>query len=113
MNKSFLTAASLGGMAGATTATLLICNTIQSVSGWFHRGAALGVAIFVTMSITFFLQRRPEGSTVGGLAFDTLGHVPSVGERFRVNDVDFTILEAGSHRVRRLRVEVHHDESDT
>ena len=58
------------------------------------------------------IAEHEDYDTVGGLAFDALGHVPAVGERFRVDDVDFTILEAGSHRVGRVRVEVHHEESD-
>jgi len=58
------------------------------------------------------VAEHEEYDTVGGLAFDALGHVPSVGERFKADNVDFTILEAGSHRVRRLRVEVRREESD-
>lgn len=48
--------------------------------------------------------------TIGGLAFSVLGRVPAAGEQFRVSDVDFTILEAGDHRVRRLRVRIRPEE---
>jgi len=72
MRKSFFTSASFTGMAGATTATILICNTVQSVSGWFNRGVALGIAVLVTFGITFLIQQRPQDTKLGSLIFMTL-----------------------------------------
>ncbi len=44
--------------------------------------------------------------TVGGLAFHELGEVPEPGATFRVNGVEFTILEVAEHSIRRLRIDL-------
>ena len=56
MKKSFFTAASFTGMAGATMAVLLICNTIQHATGFFCREFALGVAVAVSFVLAFLFQ---------------------------------------------------------
>ncbi len=43
--------------------------------------------------------------TIGGLVFETLGHLPAKGERIKFRSVVFTVLEVEGNRVRRLRVE--------
>jgi len=43
--------------------------------------------------------------TIGGLIFETLGHLPAKGEKIKFRSVRFTVLEVEGNRVRRLRVE--------
>lgn len=59
----------------------------------------------VNEQMAIHVPQQEDYDTVGGLAFTVLGRVPSVGEQFRVNGIDFTILEVGKHRIKRLRVE--------
>jgi CBS domain containing-hemolysin-like protein len=51
------------------------------------------------------VPEHEDFDTVGGLAFSVLGRVPAAGDHFAVSDVDFTVIEAGDHRVKRMRVE--------
>lgn len=52
------------------------------------------------------LPTEGEYVTVGGLAFHTLGRVPSPGETFRVNGALFTVVDVEDHRIRRIRIEL-------
>jgi CBS domain containing-hemolysin-like protein len=52
-----------------------------------------------------------EYLTVGGLAFHTLGRVPEPGESFRVDGVDFTVVDVKDHRIRRLVIDLQGAES--
>jgi CBS domain containing-hemolysin-like protein len=42
--------------------------------------------------------------TVGGFVLDRLGRVPAVGERFEIDGLDVTILEAERRRIHKVRV---------
>jgi CBS domain containing-hemolysin-like protein len=44
--------------------------------------------------------------TVGGYAFNTLGRLPSRGESFRSDGVEFTVTEVGDHSIRRVQLEL-------
>jgi len=44
--------------------------------------------------------------TVGGLAFHALGRVPEPGDSFRIEGVEFTVLEVVDHSIRRLRLDL-------
>jgi CBS domain containing-hemolysin-like protein len=44
--------------------------------------------------------------TVGGLAFHALGRVPEPGESFRIEGVEFTVLEVVDHSIRRVRLDL-------
>lgn len=46
--------------------------------------------------------------TIGGLVFETLGHLPTKGEKIKFKSVVFTVLEVEGNRMRRLRVEKKH-----
>ena len=44
--------------------------------------------------------------TVGGFAFNALGRLPSRGESFRSDGVEFTVTEVGDHSIRRVQLEL-------
>jgi CBS domain containing-hemolysin-like protein len=44
--------------------------------------------------------------TVGGFAFNALGRLPSTGESFRSDGVQFTVLEVIDHSIRRVQLEL-------
>jgi CBS domain containing-hemolysin-like protein len=44
--------------------------------------------------------------TVGGFAFNALGRLPSKGESFRSDGVEFTVTEVGDHAIRRVQLEL-------
>ncbi|MFO0908548.1 MAG: hemolysin family protein [Isosphaeraceae bacterium] len=44
--------------------------------------------------------------TVGGLAFHALGRVPEPGATFRVDGVEFQVVEIADHSIRRVRIDV-------
>ena len=44
--------------------------------------------------------------TVGGLAFHALGRVPEPGATFRVEGIEFQILEIADHSIRRVRIDL-------
>ena len=44
--------------------------------------------------------------TVGGFAFNALGRLPSKGESFRSDGVEFTVLEVIDHSIRRVQLEL-------
>jgi CBS domain containing-hemolysin-like protein len=44
--------------------------------------------------------------TVGGLAFHSLGRVPEPGATFRVEGIEFQILEIADHSIRRVRIDL-------
>ena len=44
--------------------------------------------------------------TLGGFAFNTLGRLPSEGERFRSAGVEFTVLRVIDHAIRRVQLEL-------
>ena len=44
-----------------------------------------------------------EANTLGGAVFTLLGHVPSVNERVRLGDVEFTVVETSGCRVLQVR----------
>ncbi len=44
--------------------------------------------------------------TVGGFAFNALGRLPSRGESFRSDGVEFTVTEVGDHAIRRVQLEL-------
>ena len=46
--------------------------------------------------------------TVGGYAFTTLGRVPSAGESFRSNGVEFTVVEVVDHSIRKVQLDLVH-----
>jgi magnesium and cobalt transporter len=44
--------------------------------------------------------------TVGGFAFNALGRLPSKGESFRSDGVEFTVTEVGDHSIRRVQLDL-------
>src|SRR5262249_32833303 len=56
--------------------------------------------------LSLHLPTNGDFSTVGGLAFHSLGRLPEPGTSFRANGVEFIILEIGEHSIRRLRIDV-------
>jgi CBS domain containing-hemolysin-like protein len=52
------------------------------------------------------LPTDAEYLTVGGLALHALGRVPNPGETFRVDGVQFTVVDVKDHRIRRMRIEL-------
>jgi magnesium and cobalt exporter, CNNM family len=46
--------------------------------------------------------------TVGGYAFNALGRVPSAGESFRSEGVEFTVVEVVDHSIRRVQLDLVH-----
>jgi CBS domain containing-hemolysin-like protein len=44
--------------------------------------------------------------TVGGFAFNALGRLPSKGESFRSDGVQFTVTEVGDHSIRRVQLDL-------
>ena len=55
--------------------------------------------------LTFQLPEPDECDTVGGLVIHQLGYIPGADEQLVIEDLRFTILEASSRRIRRLRIE--------
>ncbi len=55
--------------------------------------------------LTFQLPEPDECDTVAGLVIHQLGYIPAVAEQVVINDLCFTILEASSRRIDRLRIE--------
>ena len=47
-------------------------------------------------------------STVGGFAFNALGRVPSAGESFRSDGVEFTVVEVVEHAIRKVQLDLVH-----
>jgi magnesium and cobalt transporter len=45
-----------------------------------------------------------EYTTLGGFLFGQLGHLPQVGERVRVGDLDFEIAQMEGRRVKSVRL---------
>jgi CBS domain containing-hemolysin-like protein len=60
----------------------------------------------VNRAIGVSLPLDEDFETVGGLVFHRLGRVPKVGDRLRVEDVDFTVMDADDRTVKRVRLEV-------
>lgn len=52
------------------------------------------------------LPTDEDFSTVGGLAFSTLGHLPVPGATFRRLGVEFTVLRVEGRSIRRMRVDL-------
>jgi CBS domain containing-hemolysin-like protein len=50
------------------------------------------------------LPTTGDFQTVGGFAFNALGHFPEPGASFRHEGVDFSVVEVSDHSIRRLRV---------
>jgi CBS domain containing-hemolysin-like protein len=44
--------------------------------------------------------------TVGGFAFNALGRLPTKGESFRSDGIEFTVIEVGDHAIRRVQLEL-------
>ena len=44
--------------------------------------------------------------TLGGFAFNALGRLPSPGETFRAEGVEFTVVEVADHAIRRVQLEI-------
>jgi CBS domain containing-hemolysin-like protein len=57
-------------------------------------------------SLNLRLPTDEDYSTVGGLAFSTLGHLPAPGATFRRGGVEFSILRVEGRSIRRLRVDL-------
>ncbi len=55
--------------------------------------------------LAFQLPEPDECDTVGGLVIHQLGYIPDAEEQLVIEDLRFTILEASSRRIRRLRIE--------
>lgn len=56
--------------------------------------------------LNLHLSTDADYFTVGGLAFHSLGRVPTPGETFLADGVRFTVVDVKDHRIRRLRVEL-------
>lgn len=52
------------------------------------------------------LPTEEDFQTIGGLAFNALGHLPGPGESFRSHGIDFTVLEVVEHSIRRLKLDL-------
>ena len=52
------------------------------------------------------LPTNGDFQTVGGFAFNALGRLPSKGESFRSDGVEFTVTEVGDHAIRRVQLEL-------
>ena len=52
------------------------------------------------------LPTNGDFQTVGGFAFNALGRLPSKGERFRADGVEFTVTEVVDHSIRRVQLEL-------
>jgi CBS domain containing-hemolysin-like protein len=52
------------------------------------------------------LPTDDDYSTVGGLAFSTLGHLPEAGTSFTIDGARFTVVSVENHSIRRLRLEL-------
>ncbi len=52
------------------------------------------------------LPTDEDFSTVGGLAFSTLGHLPEAGVSFQREGIDFTVIGVEGHSIRRLRLDL-------
>lgn len=56
------------------------------------------------------LPTDADFSTIGGLAFSTLGHLPEPGTTFRREGIEFTILRVEGRSIRRMQVDLHPSE---
>ena len=56
------------------------------------------------------LPTNGDFQTVGGFAFNTLGHLPDPGDSFRHGGVKFTIAEVGGRSIRRLHLDTRPEE---
>lgn len=54
-----------------------------------------------------------DNATVGGFVVQQLGHYAEVGEKVDYENLSFTVLETDSHRIERLKVEIHPKEDET
>jgi CBS domain containing-hemolysin-like protein len=52
------------------------------------------------------LPTDDDYSTVGGFAFNALGHLPEPGAAFRRDGVEYTVLEVADRSIRRLRLDL-------
>jgi len=57
------------------------------------------------------LPTTGEFQTVGGFAFNALGHLPEPGASFRHDGLDFTVMEVSDHSIRRLKVNLQPEEA--
>ena len=55
--------------------------------------------------LAFQLPEPDECDTVGGLVIHQLGYIPDADEQLVIEGLRFTILEASSRRIGRLRIE--------
>ncbi|MDP7205956.1 MAG: hemolysin family protein, partial [Pirellulaceae bacterium] len=55
--------------------------------------------------LAFKLPEPDECDTVAGLVIHQLGYIPAVAEQVVIDDLCFTVLEASSRRIDRLRIE--------
>lgn len=53
-----------------------------------------------------------DSDTIGGLAIETLGHFPEKGERFSVDDWDFTVMSVDDRRVEQVLAEKAESDED-
>ncbi len=58
------------------------------------------------------LPEEDDFDTVGGFVFASMGRVPKAGESFTQDGVEFTVLQADSRRVHRVKVGVLKEEAD-
>lgn len=56
------------------------------------------------------LPTEEDYSTIGGLAFSTLGHLPEAGATFRRDGVEFTVVRVEGRSIRRMRIELNPSE---
>ena len=109
-----------GGTAGLITLEDIIEEIVgeihdeydfDEVAEWMETSKNV-YSVDARMSILDFVERlnievETEGvDTIGGFIVDYLGQVPAPGIQFSYQGVKFTILEAETRRVQRIRVEV-------
>ncbi len=52
------------------------------------------------------LPTNGDFQTVGGFAFNALGRLPSAGESFKADGIEFTVVEVVDHAIRRMQLDL-------
>jgi CBS domain containing-hemolysin-like protein len=108
-----------GGVEGLVTVKDLVAELVGELQDEYDPGApsvvSVGAGDWLTdgripiEDLSAAIERPlPSGpyTTAGGLIMDMAGRIPTEGDHYQLNDIQFTVLQMDRNRVDRIRVEL-------